>query len=713
VRIDRAQFGAAEQDLHEAEAVCREHGLRLQLALVQDNLGRLHALRGDVPTALRYYDESYEGHLAVGAPALTVLMGQCELLLSVPLVDEGRQAAQRAVDACEELNRRIYLPEAYLLLADAALLDRDLEAARDAADRALRVASAQRRSEWSALARYAVLKCHTAAGADALRPAKVRALVESLEAAGQAAQALDARLRAGVLALEHGRLPVARAILADAGKARWHGPADIRVRAWHAEALLRLADGERRSAEVALRRGVQVLEEHQASLGATELRAHSAWHRADLVALGTRLALERQRPRAVLAWAERGRAIAALTAPVQPSGDEVLEQALTELRATVADAADAMSGRGEARHASRRQVALERAIRQRVRQRPGRDTARVRHPSVEELSAALCDSVLVEFVESDGVLHAVTLADGRTQLHHLGDAEQAYRPLPHIPFALRRLHRPGSAAGHAAAIDLLASVGKRLDMALLAPLGHRLRDRPVVIVPTGPLQWLPWSLLPSCLGRPVSVAPSATLWHRATTSPHEQQGVVAVAGPDLPHAPDEARAIAGLYAGAELLVGAGATAAAVKSALARTDIAHVAAHGVFRGDNPLFSCLRLADGALTVYELESLPAVPRVVVLAACNTAQSAAVSGDELLGIATTFLTLGCAALVASVVPLPDGPAVPIMCALHTRLRAGTPVAEALAQTQLDAAADPDLMPAATGLLCLGAGQAGALRLG
>jgi CHAT domain-containing protein len=94
-------------------------------------------------------------------------------------------------------------------------------------------------------------------------------------------------------------------------------------------------------------------------------------------------------------------------------------------------------------------------------------------------------------------------------------------------------------------------------------------------------------------------------------------------------------------------------------------------------------------------------------VLAACDTAQSAALTGDELLGVAATFLTLGSSALVASVVPLPDAPAVPLMTDLHSRLRSGTPVATALAQTQREVGNDPDLMPAAAGMLCLGAGQA------
>ena len=65
-----------------------------------------------------------------------------------------------------------------------------------------------------------------------------------------------------------------------------------------------------------------------------------------------------------------------------------------------------------------------------------------------------------------------------------------------------------------------------------------------MIVPTGGLASLPWSLLPSCAGRAVSVAPSAALWTRAATAPSTGSGVLLAHGPGLEHAAAEVRAIA-------------------------------------------------------------------------------------------------------------------------------------------------------------------------
>ncbi len=129
-------------------------------------------------------------------------------------------------------------------------------------------------------------------------------------------------------------------------------------------------------------------------------------------------------------------------------------------------------------------------------------------------------------------------------------------------------------------------------------------------------------------------------------------------------------------------------------------------HGSFRSDNPLFSSLRLADGPLTVHDLERLGDVPELIVLSACESGLSAVAPGDELMGLASAFLGLGARALIGSVVPVPDEHVRPFMVSLHRRLRAGDTVSSALAETQgAWATADDDAAIAALAFICLGAG--------
>jgi hypothetical protein len=303
----------------------------------------------------------------------------------------------------------------------------------------------------------------------------------------------------------------------------------------------------------------------------------------------------------------------------------------------------------------------------------------------------------------------VTLVAGRARLHSLGPSRTVRHCLQHLPFALHRLAHPATSAKQLeAAMRVLDRAAAVLDGALFAPLSHVLGERPLVVVPTGWLQSLPWALLPTCAGRPVSVAPSAALWHAAQSRDEPVgAGVVVVAGPGLPGALDEARAVAQMYPGSRLLHGAGATAAAVGDAMGRAGTAHVAAHGLVRSDNPLFSALLLADGPFTVYDLERLARPTHRVVLAACDTARPHVTAGEEILGLAAALLGQGTATLVAPVVSVPDAETAPLMLSYHRRVLAGDPPATALAGAQQQHAGDgPRARASAVSFVCLGAGH-------
>ena len=142
------------------------------------------------------------------------------------------------------------------------------------------------------------------------------------------------------------------------------------------------------------------------------------------------------------------------------------------------------------------------------------------------------------------------------------------------------------------------------------------------------------------------------------------------------------------------------------AALDGARLAHVAAHGSFRADNPLFSSLRVGDGPVTVYDLEALGRAPSTLILSACESGLSGVRPGDELMGLASVLLALGTNVLVASIVPVPDEATRKLMCAFHERLAAGDPPASALAAAQERIAADgPAGLAAAAGFLCLGGG--------
>ena len=77
----------------------------------------------------------------------------------------------------------------------------------------------------------------------------------------------------------------------------------------------------------------------------------------------------------------------------------------------------------------------------------------------------------------------------------------------------------------------------------------------------------------------------------------------------------------------------------------------------------------------------------------------------DELLGLVSALIPLGTNGLVASVVPVNDAAAVPLMTGLHRGLRRGASLAEALRDARQDLAQEPTITACGWSFVALGAG--------
>ena len=86
-------------------------------------------------------------------------------------------------------------------------------------------------------------------------------------------QAANAHLLAGRVALDLGQRAEADRHLAAAARSRRRGPAMARATGWLGEALRADAAGQPRRLLAACRRGLEVLDKHRFTLGASELRA--------------------------------------------------------------------------------------------------------------------------------------------------------------------------------------------------------------------------------------------------------------------------------------------------------------------------------------------------------------------------------------------------------------------------------------------------------
>jgi CHAT domain-containing protein len=618
-----------------------------------------------------------------------------------------------AIPELDAARKSTYAADARLMLAQALLAGGDTEAAARTAREVERRFSQQQRAGWALVARYVLVRAAEKARApDAATMRTASHTAALLDAAGWHVLAADARLVAARTALALGHLTEATVQLRSVTSARTRGSVEIRVRAWHAEAMLRAATGRRRAVEPALRAGLRALDQYRAGLGSTELRVHAAAHGTDLAGLGLRLALEDGDARRAVGWTEQWRASTLRVRPVSPPEDPELAALLSRLRVLTGEVEAALL-EGRALSAVRRaQAEVEAQVVALSRRRSAQARTYTAPVTARQLEERLgSEGSLVTYFAPDEQVFAAVVSAGRTTLHPLGLASEAAATLRGLHFALHRLAaRHGRPAALAAAREQARGTAQELDRLLLEPLRARLAAGQVVVVPTATLHGLPWALLPSLRGRPLVVSPSATVWARAdaTARPSPDAPGVAVAGPRLTAAEPEVRAIAAVRPATEILVGAGATVPAVSAALDGAGWAHVAAHGLLRTDNPLFSALQLADGPLTIYDLERLARAPALVALPACQSGLGTPRAGEEVLGLASALLSLGTRTLLATVIPVPDDATAPLMVDLHSRLARGVPPAEALARAQetgLKQTDDPAVFASAAGFVCLGAG--------
>lgn len=723
---ERNDLTAAAKDLMRARQLFRELGMRYALAQIEHNLGFLAARSGAAVAALDWYARAEAGYREAGVPTTIISINRAELLLALRLPDDAVAAARHAVAASESARRDSNLAEARLVLAEAALLAGDAAVADEAAGEALRSFRRQHRDAWALAARWVRLRARATgsgaavgagagagAGTDAgagraaqLRLlADCRRLADQLAAARWNSAALDARILAAELAARLGRGPLAVALLTEAGRPGRRQPALTRARGLYARALARQLAGDRAGALRALRRGTGIIAEYATALGSADLRAGVAAHIADLAGLGVRIAVEGNRAAGVLRWSEVGRGLTLYTRPAAPPDDDELAALLAQLRAAATEVRTAAVAGDDPRPMLRRQAALEEAVRELTRRSRGLATPAA-PVAPQRLAALLAGRTLVSYTELDGQLFAVVGAAGRLSLHRLGPVATAGAEVAALLAALRRLASgygpPGMLRQRRAVAERTA---QRLADLLLGPLPAD-RDGPVVLVPTGPLHSLPWSALPGLAGRAVTVVPSASLWARLRAGAATPAGRTAViAGPELPGADAEVAELAEVVPGAIRLSGEQATVAAALAALDGAGVAHVACHGDFRPGNPLFSTLRLADGPLTAYDLQRLRAVPRLLVLSACDAGRATVTPGEGLLGLSASLLSLGATALIAPLVAVPDETTRTLMVELHRQLRAGRPAAEALRLAR--AALADDIAGYATGaaFVCLGGG--------
>ncbi|MEO3855050.1 CHAT domain-containing protein [Acrocarpospora sp. B8E8] len=679
------RFGEAAADFTLSAEIARSSGFTHLAMLAEGNLPFAAARRGDIPAAFASYQTAE--HSLVGYPERLAAMRVdfAQALVEARLPNEARALLEQAVPVLAASNAQVALSDARLLLAQVELLTGDPYQAQQTAQTAHTELLTQGRARWAPLATEIILRARLAqsdpphlVSADLLTD--LYACSDELATTGWLTQADSLRLLAGRTAKHLKDRAAATTQLS-----RLLTPRTRPIVRHHAQAVLHHLNGDDTAAMTSVEAGIATFLEtisptsaqgidHPMIMGAAEIRAHAIRGAEQLAAFGLELALSRGTGQGVLAWAERWRAV--VRGDFNGDAPTIGPTCLVEFVRHEDDlfAVVAQHDNCELHKIGSYSDVTEATIRIRyqLRRRNLRDTEPSTGPDTEPDTEPRTEPGTGRDTEP------------RTEPGTGRDTEPRTEP------GTGRDTEPGTepGTGRDTGCDTESGIGRdigpgaesmpdaeltALDALLMRPF--HLNPGPITIVPTGSLHTLPWPLLPSLRGRPVSIhshAGGPPAAHKTDTL------VIAVAGPELEYAQDEVQRVVKSHKNATTIP---ATKKSVIEALESAGVLHIAAHGMFSPRSPMLSNITLDDGPLMAYELLRANRVPPVVVLSACEAGMAHAPMDGVAWGLAGAFLERGARCVIAGVVPVRDEEALILMDRFHELLASGHPPAEALAK--------------------------------
>jgi len=302
------------------------------------------------------------------------------------------------------------------------------------------------------------------------------------------------------------------------------------------------------------------------------------------------------------------------------------------------------------------------------------------HLSVEQIQQGLhADATIVEYFQVGDDLIVALLSRDRLEVFPLGRMSACRELLDRLRF---QIAKPRLGAEYVAAFEttLLQAINDCLHglyVELLAPIRSSLQSSHLIFVPHGPLHHLPFHALFDgdqylLDDFTISYAPSASIYTFCHSRPANTSGpawIFGIPDPGIPAVEAEVSAVAEILPEANLVVGAGATTSLLVEKGAQSRFLHIATHGYFRADQPMFSGIRLADSCLSLYDLYQLRLPVELATLSGCSTGLNIVSAGDEILGLARGLICAGAQAALLSLWDVHDQSTAEFMKMVYERM--------------------------------------------
>ena len=705
---------------------CERHGLSLWVDIVDRGMSSIYLRRGNSSSALQMLDQIRQKHETANDSRRVALcdIDRAEIYLKLNLFQDASSVAGRAFEIFQNLGNRY---ESGLLLKYQGIAEFELMHNSDAQTAFLKARDlfVQEGSEIAVatvdlcLAQL-MLRKHQYKEAAQL----ARRSAEVFERERVPIRAADARVLSAqsMEGLKETASAIADAQHALDGLRGLHAPW-VSYQAFNTLGRLREQEGKTGDAEALFMRAISELEMLRGNIKLDELRMsfgkdkYQVYENIVNVKLGTEQSreafefVERSKSRTLIDQLERSVETAS-----DPKGEEsarsqkirkireelnILYSRLNELGATPRAVASDSTTKEEI---ARREQEFVELLRAAGSEKPGWATLQSMPPAgVDDVQSMLApDELLVEYYAVGDRFLAFLIGKTTFQVFpDLASSEDIRTAIRGLNFQLGKFHlQPSYLKKHAA--SLIAATKhhlQKLHSLLIAPISQALGNiKRLIIVPHQMLHYVPFHALLDeenyVIDKyAVSYAASASVLRicrsRKATGGSGRDLILAVADSLTPHINDEVEALRKLLPDADIFVGEEAGEDKLRKYAPSAGKIHIAAHGVFRADNPEFSSLRLGKNWLNLFDLFNLNLGAEITTLSACETGMSDVLGGDELLGLARGFLRAGTPSLVVSLWMVNDRSTAQLMCRFYQGLRDGLTKADALREAILEVKSD------------------------
>jgi len=317
---------------------------------------------------------------------------------------------------------------------------------------------------------------------------------------------------------------------------------------------------------------------------------------------------------------------------------------------------------------------------------------------IETIRASLPEgAMLVEYYSVGDRFHACLLSRDSLKIVPAGSVSDLRRVLQLLRFQLSKF-RLGPDYAKVFDRQLLDATNAHLHefhQQLIAPISGDLKPAShLIVAPHDYLHYLPFHALPDARGVAlgdrftISYTPSASVYYLCATKPAGADGgslVLGIPDPAAPRIEDEVRAVAGVLPHSEVFLGSDATARVLRELGARSRFVHIATHGSFRQDNPMFSSISLGDCHLNLFDLYQLNLPCELVTLSGCGTGLNAVVGGDEILGLVRGLLYAGAQGVLVTLWDVNDRSTAEFMKLFYEALQAHKNKAQAVQEAMAE----------------------------